>query len=213
MRYLCSMYTPTRGESVTVQSDNVCATAWMDTKVVMAMYTACDPTKSSSVMRRKKDGTRESITCPVAIKVYNEKMGGVDRGDQLRGYYHVRMKCRKIYKYIYNFLFDVAITNAYIIYHHCHPDSKVKIKEFRVQLANELIGEYCSRTTVGHKRQKRLVMAHFPYMNEQRKRGRCSLCKENKKRVDTIWACTECGVWLCHPGTSDDCFARWHSRM
>ncbi len=64
------MYTPTRGESVTVQSDNVCATAWMDTKVVMAMYTACDPTESSSVMRRKKDGTRASITCPVAIKIY-----------------------------------------------------------------------------------------------------------------------------------------------
>ncbi len=52
----------------------------MDTKVVMAMYTECDPTKSSSVMRRKKDGTRESISCPVAIKIYNEKMGGVDRG-------------------------------------------------------------------------------------------------------------------------------------
>ncbi len=64
------MYTPTRGESVTVQSDNVCATAWMDTKVAMAMYTACDPTESSSVMRRKKDGTRASITCPVAIKIY-----------------------------------------------------------------------------------------------------------------------------------------------
>ncbi len=42
------------------------------------MYTSCDPTKSSTVMRRKKDGTRDSVTCPVAIKVYNEKMGGVD---------------------------------------------------------------------------------------------------------------------------------------
>ncbi len=69
----------------------------METKVVMAMYTACDPTKSSSMMRRKKNGTRESITCPVAIKIYNEKMGGVDRGDQLRDYYHVRMKCGNKY--------------------------------------------------------------------------------------------------------------------
>ncbi len=140
-------------------------------------------------------------------------MGGVDRGDQLRGYYHVRMKCRKVYKYIYNFLFDVAITNGFIVYHYGHPSSKLKIKDFRCQLANELISNYCSRATVGYGKPKKLLMAHFPYMSEQRKRGRCSLCREKKKRSDTIWACRECGVWLCHPGTADDCFAKWHFRM
>ncbi len=117
---------------MTVQSDNVGATAWIDTKVVMMMYSSCDPTMSSTVLRRKKDGTRDLVTCPVAIKVYNEKMGGVDRGDQLRGYYQVRMKCRKVYKYIYNFLFDVAITNAFIIHHLSHPNSKQKINDIKL---------------------------------------------------------------------------------
>ncbi len=56
-----------------VQSDNVVATAWMDTKVVMVMYTGCDPKKSSTVMRRRKDGSRASVTCPEAIKIYNER--------------------------------------------------------------------------------------------------------------------------------------------
>ncbi len=198
---------------MTVQSDNVGATAWMDTKVVMMMYTSCDPTKSSTVLRRKKDGTRDPVTCPVAIKVYNEKMGGVDRGDQLRGYYQVRMKCRKVYKYIYNFLFDVAITNAFIIHHLSHPNSKQKIKDFRVLLANELIGDYCSKTTSSIPRQKRLSTSHFPLRNQQRKRGRCSLCREVKKRTDTIWACRDCDVWLCHQGTAEDCFMKWHSRL
>ena len=143
-----------RGESLTVQSDNLSATAWMDSKIVMAMYNCCDPTHSSTVLRRKKDGTRESVVCPEAIKGYNESMGGVDQGDQLRGYYHVRMKCRKVYKYIYNFLFDVSITNAFILYQVGHPGSKMKIKDFRVTLANYLIGDYCSKRPSGRQRPK-----------------------------------------------------------
>lgn len=179
----------------------------------MVMYTGCDPNQSSSVMRRKKDGTRESVPCPEAVKLYNEKMGGVDRGDQLRGYYQVRLKCRKVYKYIYNFLFDVAITNAYIIYQLSHPHSKLRIKQFRVQLANELIGNYCSKTTTASRKQKKLPLAHFPFRDQQRKRGRCSLCKEKKKRTDTVWCCQECDIWLCHQGTTEDCFMKWHCRL
>ncbi len=62
----------------------------------MVMFTCCDPKKSNTVMRRKKNGSREPVTCSEAIKIYNEKMGGVDRGDQLKSYYQVRMKCRKV---------------------------------------------------------------------------------------------------------------------
>lgn len=43
-------------------------------------------------------------------------MGGVDRGDQLRQYYHLRLKSRKFYKYIFWFLVDVSITNTYILH-------------------------------------------------------------------------------------------------
>ena len=76
---------------------------------------------------------------------YNMFMGGVDRGDQLRGYYHCRTKCRKFYKYIFYFLFDAAITNAFILQKHfCRNPPHKTILEFRLQLAKELIGNYCS---------------------------------------------------------------------
>ena len=39
-------------------------------------------------------------------------MWGVDRGDQLHGYFKTRTKCRKFYKYIFWFLFNVAIINV-----------------------------------------------------------------------------------------------------
>ena len=78
------------------------------------MFTTSQP-EGSSVLRRQKDGTRIPVPCPQSIIDYNNFMGGVDRGDQVRGYYSCRTKCRKFYKYIFHFLLDVTITNAYIL--------------------------------------------------------------------------------------------------
>ena len=47
-------------------------------------------------------------------------MGGVDRGDQLRGYYTCRTKSRKFYMYIY-FFYDVTVTNCYVVYKEYSP--------------------------------------------------------------------------------------------
>ena len=58
----------------------------MDNKLVTVMYTGYDPTKNTTVLRRLKDGTKQSFFCPLATASYNQFMGGVDRGDQIRGY-------------------------------------------------------------------------------------------------------------------------------
>ena len=182
------------------------------------MYTGCDPTEKGTVMRRQRDGTREPIPCPAASINYNQHMGGVDLGDQLIGYYHLRMKSRKFYKYIANFLLDVTITNAFILYCASHPGTKVKNLKFREWLATDLIGDYCSRRRPGRGRCpiKPLPITHFPTkissINSERKRGKCALCQERKHRADTQWFCRECGVWLCHQGTEDDCFLYWHKQ-
>lgn len=78
-------------------------------------------------------------------------MGGVDRGDQNRGYYQVRLKSRKMYKCIFWFLFDVTIINAFILKQFAPARGRkhLPLKDFRVQLAKELIGDYCSRKQLG----------------------------------------------------------------
>ena len=68
-------------------------------------------------------------------------MGGVDLGDQLRKYYSVHLKCNKNYKYIFWFMFDVCITNAYVL----TSLEQERLKNFRVKLAKALIGTYNSR--------------------------------------------------------------------
>ena len=92
-------------------------------------------------MRCQKDGTRQPVTCPVMVQAYNELMGGVDTGDQARDYYRMRTKFRN-----FTFIKDVAVTNSYILYKNHSPTPKLKsIKDFRLELATQLIGTYNSR--------------------------------------------------------------------
>ncbi len=183
------------------------------------MSTGCNTSKDGTVLRRQKDGSRTEVSCPVAVVEYNKYMGGVDRGDQLRGYYQCNFKSRKFYKYIGHFLFGVAVTNSYILYHMNNPGKKHNIKSFREKLALQLTEDYCSRQKAGRfggHYLPRLAIRHFPRKFENvtgswKKRGKCSLCLKNRKRHDTPWFCMECRVWLCHTGETEDCFLLWHS--
>ena len=74
--------------------------SWMDRKVVTVMSTT-SLLDTGTVLRQQKDGSRIPVPCPLSIIDYNNFMGGVDRGDQVRGYCSCRTKCRKIYKYMW----------------------------------------------------------------------------------------------------------------
>ena len=185
-------------------------------------HVVCQPAGVGTVLRRLQDGSRIPVPCPESIISYNKFMGGVDRGDQLRGYYSCRTKSRKFYKYIYTFLLDAAITNAFILMkHYCPSCPFSNIKSFRLQLAKELIGEYCSRRRRGRGGAviRPLPYRHFPITLEdeqdapRRKKGRCALHAASHLRASSTWYCRECDVWLCHNGDpAKDCFLKWHTR-
>ena len=42
-----------------------------------------------TVQRREKEGTRRNVECPPLLPDYQSFMRGIDRGDQLMGYYNV----------------------------------------------------------------------------------------------------------------------------
>ena len=170
--------------------------------------------KYDTVHRRKKDGTRETFPCPSSIALYNKFMGGVDHNDQLRGYYHTPVKCRKFYKYIW-FLFDVAITNAFILCKGHTTLRKLSVKDFRVQLDKELIGNYSSRKRPGRPSSavtKRFCQYHFPTHGSD-KVHQCHYCSKYRKECQsTVWFCKDCDLFLCHTGTIQDCFFIYHQR-
>ena len=208
------MHTHIRGKHKTLQKNKVSVSVWQDRKMVTVISTATDPTQVTTVMRRQHDGSQTPVPCPMSACKYNEKMGAVDTGDQLRGYYRCRTKFRKFYMYIFSFLFDVVVTNSYILYKHHSPNPTLKtMKDFRLQLARELIVGYCSRKLAGRKSQqvRTLPLLHFPLKAEDGKRGKCWHCSTvHKKRSDTRWYCNECHHWLCHHGSRTDCFIAAH---
>ena len=163
----------------------------MDNKVVTVTSTTTQPSETGTVLRRQRNGSRIPVSCPGAIIFYNLWMGGVDRGDQLRGYYHCRVKSRKFYKYIFYFLLDVTITNAFILYKNfCSSPTFNTVKKFRLQLAKELIGDYSTRRRAGPGGGviRPLPLQHFPMKvakePSEPERKRCVRCSElNKKRT------------------------------
>ena len=147
--------------------------------------TCCDSNKflsiPSTVTRRMRDGTTTSIPCPQSVLQYNKCMGGVDCSDQLRGYYNARLKGRKCYTYIFWFLFDEAITNSYIVCKHHSTLQVLSTKEFRADLAKQLIGTHSSRKCLGRPSftmvsPKPFSEDHFPVRGSL-KSHRCTYCR------------------------------------
>ena len=148
--------------------------------------------------------------------MYNRFMGGVDHGDHLRGSYSVRLKCRKNYKYVFWFLFDVAITNAYILRSFDVSTSEMDHKSFRMMLAKQLIGNYMSRKQPGRPRKRPRPTPHLPSHSKSR---RCVYCRDVRsppQRKESVWMCAACEdhPQLCLTGRDDgsDCFRLWHEQ-
>ena len=189
---------------------------WQDSKPVVVVSSNTDPKGTTTVLRRLRDGSRVFVPCPTSICEYNKYMGGVDLNDQLRGYYHVRLKGRKFYKYIFWFLFDVAVTNAYILAKHHSQLTVNSVKDFRSGLAKSLITDFNGRKRAGRRPSsqpsQKFCTDHFPLKAE--KKHRCYFCYHTKKeRHETIWHCNTCDKYLCFAGHADNCFLLYHQQL
>lgn len=116
----------------------------MDKKVVNVLSTNAQPSEIGTTKRKQRDGSFIDVNCPEAVISYSKYMGGVDCNDQLRQFYHVRTKSRKCYRYLFWFLFELAATNAYIIFRD-NSDQPILLRNYRILLAEQLIGTYNSR--------------------------------------------------------------------
>ena len=214
-----------RGDHVFRQCGNLVATVWKDSKPVTLMSTSCQPTATTTANRRQKDGSKLVVSCPECVSEYNRFMAGVDKGDQLRGYYVVRLKSMKYYRYIFWFLFDVCVTNTYVLMRYqpttAVPQSQQNLKNFRLRLAHQLIGTYQSRKRAGRPRKSAtcvrstIELLHMPSHSPSQ---RCIYCQQHRappRRKESVWQCHGCDGYptLCLTGRDDgsDCFRLWHN--
>ena len=137
-----------------------------------------------------------------------------------------------IYRYIFKFLLDVAITNSYILFKNFVPatgEARQSYKQFRLKLAMELIADYNSRQRYGmpkptYELAKAKSMTptkrkrsdegngHYPTRNNKVK---CWYCwNVNRERHETRLKCKACDIPLCVYGHNNDdksCFEKYHT--
>ena len=230
-----------RGESVSRQRGNLVASVWRDRRLVYVMSTNSDPCTLATVQRKDKDGTSQTVPCPRNVVAYNRFMGGVDHADQLRNYYRVRCKSRKFYRYLFLFAFDCSVVNAFILWKNYQPLTNMSvrqqsIKNFRLALANGLIGSYNSRqryalpprireaslnsscpaskrARMAHDSSTAGTEGHFPIKDT---RGKCVFCWSIRgERHETNVRCRKCRKVLCveqRDPPYPSCFERYHLR-
>ena len=216
-----------RGESMSWKNDSLLVIAWQDKRPVHVLSTLSQPGEMETVGRRERDGSLVSVSCPSAILTYTKYMGGVDLGDQLRKYYSVRLKCNKNYKYIFWFIFDVCITNSIILSKFCTSptptsSNESRLKQFRVQLAKSLIGNYQSRQRAGRRSSSATAQPtpastpfHTPRHHRRQQCVYCQRCRNPPSRRESVWQCLACegAPTFCLTGREDgtDCWSLWHS--
>ena len=196
---------------------NLVATVWKDKKLVYHLSTVSDPTRVMDARRRCGPAVL-NLRQPRTVHQYNQFMGGVDLNDQLRMKYDVGRNGKKAWRYIFWFLLNSAIVNAYILFQTASRRMNKKKRfchlDFRMELIEELIGGFTKR-----KRTPLNEMGEAGVLVDQenlqghvstRMPGDHKTCKYHtrvlKKRKETVYGCTTCNVHLC----KDGCHAKFH---
>jgi hypothetical protein len=156
------------------------------------------------VKRRKKYGEQQDVQCPLMISSYNKYMGGVDRNDQMKSYYAIKFRSRKWWDRVFFELLDRCVVNGHILELESPNHERRTLKEFRVDLAKKLIGDFTSRKRPGRPSMEltaRLTERHFPSHlptneNGKVKERRCHVCSTKDKPKKTSYWCADCGVGL-----------------
>ena len=206
------------------------ATVWVDKRSIYFLSTmhVAESTEESTVKRRKPDGLQEDVLCPPLLPDYQAYMRGVDRGDQLIGYYNAGRRSKKWWKRVFCHILECSILNAYVLYKtvpSTSPVKKVDYLHFRLGLAESLIGSFSSRKRVGRQRSEehlaedRLNKALDHWPENAGARRLCVVCSKHGQvhhltrlecRHESNFRCSHCKVHLCiHK--ERECFKKYHT--
>ncbi len=207
------------------------ACCWVDSRPIYFLTTIHLAVAStvSQVKRTTLDGSRIWVTCPPLMPDYQRCMGGVDRGDQLIACYNLGRRSKKWWKRVFSYLLETSILNAYHLWKFARKDwSREKLKrkgsyiKFKLELAEELIGNYRKRANKGRPRtvarETRLdsTLDHNPeYNNKAQQCVVCNAVRRKKKltraqyRHETRFSCSVCNVRLCI-NKERNCWKKYH---
>ncbi len=187
---------------------------WMDNRAVHVISNF-HGTELGTIKRTQKDGTKKDFSCPIAIREYNEQMGGVDKADMLCAVYGIGRKSKKWWHRIFFGLVDRTLVNAAIAHNKMERDN-MSLLNFRRSVAQSLM-TLCRKPKAGRSpkgtppsvvsKRRRVEYsvssgmrlqnrgAHWPTYSKLR--GRCEVCSKQGIESRPHCKCSMCGVFLC----------------
>jgi len=172
----------------------------MSGKPVHLLPTLSDPIIVMKATRRV-GADAVDVDQPHCLYDYNRFMGGVDTFDQHRANYDVGRKGKKAWRYLFWFLLNAAIINAFVLYQATSRRQLRKRRyrhlDFRLELEEQLIGGFSGRK---RKANRQPLRRQGPVAEENagvhvsvhigETRRRCVYhSKVMKERRDTVFGC------------------------
>ena len=200
------------------------ALKWQDKRPVNMLSTIHD---NSRVTKRRRTrlaaGGIEEVEKPTMVDRYNTYMGGVDKGDQLMSYYGFIHRTVKWWRRAFFHLFENAIVNAYILYRlSTQPGRMLDHKQFRIELAKQLLGDADGHTNPPSRRLNalppvaRLTERPFiekvpPCTSGRTSQPVCVVCsnKRGRGKKTTTYQCKQCKLPMC----VIPCFELYHTKV
>ena len=187
--------TPEKGKFLLQQSEKGTGYYIHNDNSILAFVTNAFPPPQSTIpmYRLEKSGAMSLALMPHLVPAY-KWMGGVDQTNQKSWYYSLDHKYSRPWMKTFLHLFDVTISNAYILYkHNCRSSSTSKVKialEFREELVEDCLENFNSRKQKRRSFTPSTGRIHKLVKVEQvgLKRGRCSKLKSKF----TLYACAAC---------------------
>ena len=193
------------------------ASVWRDKRLVHHLSTLSQATDVPYASRRVGANIIQ-IRQSHSVSAYNKYMGGVDLHDQMRMKYDVGRNSKKWWKYLFWFLVNCCLVNAYIMFKmtslRVNRKKRFRNLDFRLELARDLIGGYSKRKRSG-------ISMNFPGVVEAENihghingrlpgpKRRCQYhLKTLNQRRETVYGCSVCNVHLCKEG----CHHRFHNQ-
>ena len=78
--------------------------------------------QGDTVKRRNPDETSVDVSSPPPLPDYQQYMKGVDRGDQLVGYYNIGWRSKKWWKKFFHMLYSVCIAECLLFRKDLEPE-------------------------------------------------------------------------------------------
>lgn len=171
----------------------------------------------------------EEVSCPNIVKEYNRHMGGVDLMDSLIGRYKIRMKTGKWPSRLFHHMLDLAMVNAYVLYHRINSEKhqRIELPKFREEVAESLLlmsekkkvgrpsndAEHSAKTPQKSKMYlppsnvRYDGLHHWPSFQDKSKKRQC---RNKPCKSDTQVYCEKCGIPLCM-SIKKSCFKDFHT--